>query len=186
MNIPEELKPLMADRQTVYGDPEENHRGIAQMWVCLLQPWADKISRMEPLPWHVVALMMVALKLNRMRRVYKDDNYADLRVHLGIAEKGQKQYDAAEAERKAKSTRSSEHGGLDAYKNDPNAHYWKMAVDQSLVCALDKCSENYPNTYDGAMQAINDLIRWHEMVALDPAVSEEARKLRDTYKEPKS
>lgn len=77
----------------MYGDPEENHHGIAMMWACLLQPWADKISRMEPLPTHVVALMMAALKLNRMRRVYKKDNYDDLKVYLGFAEEWQESHD---------------------------------------------------------------------------------------------
>lgn len=77
-----DLDKIKAERQVVYGDPRENHRGIAQMWACLLQPHADKIARMEPIPDWAVALMMGALKLNRSRRVYKEDNYDDLAVYV--------------------------------------------------------------------------------------------------------
>lgn len=86
-----DLNQLKASRQEVYGDPRENHRGIAQMWACLLQPHAEAVARMEPLPEHVVGLMMVALKLNRMRRRFKQDNYDDLRVYLQFAEQWQKE-----------------------------------------------------------------------------------------------
>jgi hypothetical protein len=88
-----DLEALKADRQEVYGDPIENHKGIAQMWACLLQPHAERIARMEPLPEHVIALMMVGLKLNRMRRRFKQDNYDDLRVYLGFAEGWQGNHD---------------------------------------------------------------------------------------------
>lgn len=88
-----DLEALKAERQEVYGDPIENHKGIAQMWACLLQPHAERIARMEPLPEHVIALMMVGLKLNRMRRRYKQDNYDDLRVYLGFAEGWQENHD---------------------------------------------------------------------------------------------
>ncbi len=87
-----DLEKLKEDRQNVYGDPLENHKGIAQMWACLLQPHADKVARMEPLPPWVIGLMMSALKLNRMRRVYKQDNYDDLKVYLGFAEKWQREH----------------------------------------------------------------------------------------------
>ncbi len=80
---------LKAERQTIYGDPRENHRGIAQGWAGLLQPHADLIRRGDPLPEWVVALMMVALKLNRCRRRYHADNYDDLRNYLDFAQEWQ-------------------------------------------------------------------------------------------------
>lgn len=89
-----DLNELKASRQEVYGEPIENHTGIAQMWACLLQPHWECVKRMEPLPPHVVALMMTALKLNRMRRRFKQDNYDDLRVYLGFAEEWQKEHEA--------------------------------------------------------------------------------------------
>ena len=94
MNLDEQrLDEIRKERQVVYGPPEENHRGIAQMWACLLQPWADRIANMEPLPPHVVALMMVALKLNRSRRKFKADNYDDLIVYLKFAREWQERHD---------------------------------------------------------------------------------------------
>ncbi len=87
-----DLEQLKADRQKVYGPALQNHAGIAQMWACLLQPHAERIARMEPLPPHVVALMMVALKLNRMRIEFHKDNYDDLTNYLSFAEEWQREH----------------------------------------------------------------------------------------------
>lgn len=81
---------IKAERQKVYGDPLENHKGIAQMWAPLLQPHADAIKAGEPIPPHVVALLMCALKLDRMRIAYHEDNYADLRNYLSFAQEWQR------------------------------------------------------------------------------------------------
>lgn len=80
------------DRGQVYGPPRENHIGIAQMWAPLLQPHWQAIRRGDPLPEHVVALMMVALKLDRMRLAFSADNYLDLVVYLGFAHDWQREH----------------------------------------------------------------------------------------------
>jgi hypothetical protein len=80
---------IKAERQQVYGDPLENHRGIAAMWTPLLQPHADKIAAGIPLPPHIVALCMVLLKIDRMRLAFHEDNYADARNYLAFAERWQ-------------------------------------------------------------------------------------------------
>lgn len=80
------LASIMAERQKVYGDPKENHEGIAMMWAPLLSPHAEAIGRQEPIPAHVVALMMCALKLDRMRLTYHADNYDDAHNYLSIAQ----------------------------------------------------------------------------------------------------
>ncbi len=56
--------------------------------------------------------------------------------------------------------------------------HWKNAITNELVLAgiFQEKHENDP------VLAINDAINWNVEVALDPAVSEEAAKLRDTYK----
>lgn len=77
------------DRQQVYGDPLENHAGIAQMWASILQPWADRIALGTPLPPHVIALLMTLLKINRMRYVFHEDNYVDASVYSGFARQWQ-------------------------------------------------------------------------------------------------
>ena len=73
------------ERQKVYGDPKVNHDGIAQAWAGLLQPYALDIAAMRPIPAHVVALMMAALKMNRMRMVHHEDNFDDLNVYMAFA-----------------------------------------------------------------------------------------------------
>ena len=84
------LEAIKSDRQQVYGDPLENHEGIAKIWAPLLQPhWMD-IRDGIPVPAHVVALLMVGLKLDRMRLVFSQDNYDDLRNYLSFAEEWQR------------------------------------------------------------------------------------------------
>lgn len=85
-----DLERIKHDRQAVYGDPRENHRGIAQAWAGLLQPHAEAIKAGDPIPEWTVALMMAAMKLNRMRRVFHEDNFDDARVYLGFVEQWQK------------------------------------------------------------------------------------------------
>jgi hypothetical protein len=88
----EKFDEIRRSRGAIYGDPRENHRGIAQGWAGLLQPWSEQIKRGDPLPEHVVALMMASLKLNRMRRVFHEDNYDDVSVYLAFAEQWQREY----------------------------------------------------------------------------------------------
>lgn len=77
---------IREERQKVYGDPKENHTGIAMIWAPQLQPHWEAIRDMKPLPPHVVALLMVGLKYDRMRLAFHDDNYVDLRNYLRFAE----------------------------------------------------------------------------------------------------
>ena len=87
-----DLHAIRVARGRIYGDPRENHRGIAQAWAGLIQPHWRWIGEGKPLPEHTVAMMMATLKMNRMRRVYHQDNYDDLRVYLGFAEEWQKDW----------------------------------------------------------------------------------------------
>lgn len=78
------------ERQKVYGDPKVNHDGIAQAWAGILQPYAVHMAEMKPLPAHVVALLMAALKMNRMRMVFHEDNFEDLSVYMSFAKAWQR------------------------------------------------------------------------------------------------
>lgn len=79
------------ERQKVYGDPWINHLGIAQGWAGILQPWSLRIAQMEPLPPHVIALLMATLKTNRMRMIFHEDNYDDASVYLNFARTWQRE-----------------------------------------------------------------------------------------------
>lgn len=85
------LTEIQAQRQKVYGDPLENHRGIAMAWVGLLRPHWEAIRDGHPIPSWTVAHLMCALKLNRMRRVFSQDNYDDARNYAAFAEKWQRE-----------------------------------------------------------------------------------------------
>jgi hypothetical protein len=77
---------IISERGKVYGDPKENHDGIAMQWAPMLQPHWEAIRDMKPLPAHVVALLMVLVKVNRMRLVYHEDNFSDAANYLDFAE----------------------------------------------------------------------------------------------------
>ena len=93
---PDKIKALRESRGSVYGDPRENHRGIAQAWAGMLEPHWRSIQAGNPIPEHTVAHMMAALKMNRMRRVFHQDNYDDIAVYLKFAHEWQKDYKAPE------------------------------------------------------------------------------------------
>lgn len=90
---------VSVDRQKVYGDPWINHFGIAQGIAGILQPWAARIARMEPLPPHVVANILSALKLNRQRMRFHDDNFIDLAVYQRFARAWQREWEASGEEK---------------------------------------------------------------------------------------
>jgi hypothetical protein len=77
MSSQERLDKLKEDRGSVYGDPWDNHAGIAQMWAPLLRPWGCDILCGRPLPPDVVTRLLQLLKLNRTRLKYHPDNYDD-------------------------------------------------------------------------------------------------------------
>ena len=93
--LAEELAGVRRERGEVYGDPVENHKGIAMMIAPLLQPHAEAIGRMEPLPPSVVCRIMVALKLNRTRLRFHADNYRDLLLFAAFAAVMQEAEDGA-------------------------------------------------------------------------------------------
>lgn len=91
---PDHLNKIKAERQKVYGDPKENHEGIAQMWASILQPHWEAIRDQKPVPPHVVALLMSLLKINRMRLKFHEDNYVDVAVYLlEFAQDWQREHD---------------------------------------------------------------------------------------------
>lgn len=100
--VSEIQRSMRAERGKVYGDPLENHRGIASMWTPLLQPHIDKLSRGEPIPAWTVALMMAVLKIDRCRIRYHADNYVDLLIYLAFADEWQRAEADQDADRGSK------------------------------------------------------------------------------------
>lgn len=76
---------VIEERGKVYGDPQASHANIGLAWTGLLQQHYG-IQFDHALPAWLVAQMMVMLKVNRAARVFKDDNFLDLKVYAGFAE----------------------------------------------------------------------------------------------------
>lgn len=73
------LDDIKAARSAIYGEPKQNHGAIAMMWAPVLREFRRSVGRMVALPEWVVAWMLSAFKLCRMRRgVFHEDNYDDL------------------------------------------------------------------------------------------------------------
>lgn len=73
---------IKSERQSVYGEPYQNHVNIGKMWGALLQPFAQDIHHGKDVPPELVARMMVALKFSRMPRAFHEDNYDDGSIYL--------------------------------------------------------------------------------------------------------
>lgn len=82
---------IMVERRLIYGDPKINHEGIASAWAPLLQPWAIRIAKNEPLPAYVVALLFAAFKVTRARMRFHEDNFDDAENYLAFARAWQRE-----------------------------------------------------------------------------------------------
>lgn len=76
------------ERGKVYGEPRLAHVNIGLAWTGLLQQHYG-IELPHPVPAHLVAQMMLALKNQRSARVFKADNYVDAGAFLKFAEQFQ-------------------------------------------------------------------------------------------------
>lgn len=75
-------------RGKVYGDATTNHRTVGMMWAAMLEQadWPNKGELGGGIPPTLVALMMVALKLNRLSRSPgHEDSFVDAQLYLKIA-----------------------------------------------------------------------------------------------------
>jgi hypothetical protein len=81
----EELATRQA-RGSIYGDPLINHKTIGMMWAGLIEQARSKYN-FDCLPSHLVCLMQVAVKLNRLARTPgHEDSYHDAHVYLKLAQ----------------------------------------------------------------------------------------------------
>ena len=84
---------ISLERRQVYGDPYQNHAGIAAAWAGVLQVWAPRIARGDALPPHVIAILMGQLKMNRCRLQHHQDNYDDASVYMTFASSFQQRWE---------------------------------------------------------------------------------------------
>lgn len=85
----DKVAETIQERGKVYGEPHLSHENIGLAWTGILQQFYGLRLR-EPIPPHVVELMMVQFKVNRSVRVFHEDNYVDLRAYAAFAEHAQR------------------------------------------------------------------------------------------------
>ena len=90
MEMTNSQKEIHEKRMKEYGsDGTNNLRNVGLMWTGILQAEYG-IEFDKPIPNHIVACMMSAMKISRVAQgEYKEDNYEDAIVYLHIAQKGQ-------------------------------------------------------------------------------------------------
>ncbi len=83
---PEELK-VRQEREAVYGTPQMNHSTIGAMWAGMInQHYGKELIPNNQLPPHLVCLMQVAVKLNRLSRTENHaDSWLDIHNYLKLA-----------------------------------------------------------------------------------------------------
>jgi len=81
---------VLAQRGVAYGDMHEGHSNVGLIWTGILR--AHYGIGLEPLPAHVVALMMVGLKTFRatLPDGGGDDTFVDMRNYTTIAQQTKK------------------------------------------------------------------------------------------------
>ena len=85
----DKVAAIIEERGKVDGDPESSHANIGLAWTALLQRFYN-IKLTEPIPAHLVAMMMVQLKLQRGCVTFHDDSFLDANAFLRFAEQFQK------------------------------------------------------------------------------------------------
>ena len=83
-----DLNRIKAERQAVYGDPQQSHENIGLSWTGLIQQHYG-LRLDHPLPSWLVAQMLVVFKIQRAARVYHRDNYDDAVNYMDFASEGQ-------------------------------------------------------------------------------------------------
>ena len=84
-----EHEQIELERGLIYGDPYHNHQSIGKIWTGLLEQHYG-ITLPHCIPPSLVALLMAGLKINRMNRVWQQDNADDGQIYVKFASKFQK------------------------------------------------------------------------------------------------
>lgn len=83
---------IRGERGKVYGNPKENHRGIAQIWAPILKEHWNAIRSGDPIPEWVVAMLMSGLKYDRKRIRFHEDNFIDEFIYDSFVYDWQKEW----------------------------------------------------------------------------------------------
>lgn len=87
-----EAAKVVSERQSIHGRPAFGHGQLGRTWSALLSEHFQE--QVEPLPAHLVELMLAALKLHRASRPMKrsDDDYVDAINYINFAAQDSKEF----------------------------------------------------------------------------------------------
>lgn len=82
---------VFEERAKIYGEATFCHGNLGLYFTALIQQHYD-ITLPHPIPSDLAMMMIAANKLNRMARpsAYHEDNFVDMRVYTGMAERAQR------------------------------------------------------------------------------------------------
>lgn len=96
MELNEQEQKVFVSRQKRYGTFVQAHKNLGLLWTGLIQNYFG-IELSEPIPSHLVLLMMVASKLNRAAAekglLVDEENYDDGKIYLEMAKNAKKEFE---------------------------------------------------------------------------------------------
>lgn len=95
MKLNEEEQKIFEQRQKRYGHFIDAHENLGLVWTGLIQNYF-RIKLSEPIPSHLVLLMMAASKLNRAvaeKDLPDSDNYNDNKIYIEMAKQAKENYE---------------------------------------------------------------------------------------------
>jgi len=95
MKLNEEERKIFEQRQKRYGNFVDAHENLGLIWTGLIQNYFQ-IKLPEPIPSHLVLLMMAASKLNRAvaeKDLIDSDNYDDAKIYAEMAKKAKETHE---------------------------------------------------------------------------------------------
>lgn len=100
MELNKKEQQIFDERQKRYGHFIEAHNNLGLIWTGLIQNYF-RIKLSEPIPAHLVLLLMAASKLNRAvaeeDHLLDFDNYDDNKIYIEMARKARTLYEATKS-----------------------------------------------------------------------------------------
>lgn len=112
MELNKKEQEIFAQRQKRYGAFIRAHENLGLLWTGLIQNYF-RIQLPSTIPSHIVLLMMVASKLNRITAEgsVNDENYDDGKIYLELTKNAKKEFEKLAKQMSEKKSRPEESDG---------------------------------------------------------------------------
>lgn len=94
MELSKQEQKIFDERQKRYGNYIDAHENLGMIWTGILQNFY-RTKLPTTIPSHIVLLMMVASKLNRVaaENLVNDENYDDGKIYLELMKNAKKEFE---------------------------------------------------------------------------------------------